>query len=126
MPPELDSSFLKTDSIIPPLPEKGLYLTKDIDRVLSTFLGGLKKAEDSYTKINKKNLKKLKEYIPVNPGHWGGYWWFETLPMTEYFIVTPNLIVQCRRTTWCNGDQIWYVKDDDTWIRRGPKGGWIE
>lgn len=68
------------DSVTPVLSWRGLYLTPDINKKLSSFAGGLKNG-DKIGKINKKNVKILKKYIPVDYGHWGGYWWFTSFPI---------------------------------------------
>ena len=116
----------ETDSITPPLPLEGLYLTPKEETQLSQFLGGLKSA-DTLSTINEANVRKLRHYIPVTYGHWGGYWWFYSFPQIQIIIVTHNVIILGRRTSWFEGDEIWYFKVGDRFIRDNtPKGIWIE
>lgn len=95
----------RIDSIISQLPYQGLYLTSDIDKALASFIGGLRQG-DKTGKINKSNLKRLKKYIPVDYGHWGGYWWFTSFPLITNICQADNLLVIKRRTSWCSGDEL--------------------
>lgn len=114
------------DSVTPVLPWRGLYLTPDINKKLSSFAGGLKNG-DKIGNINKKNVKILKKYIPVDYGHWGGYWWFTSFPIITNIRYADNLIAVMRRTSWWTGDVIWYVKEDGKFIRRPePIALWVE
>lgn len=114
------------DSVTPVLPWRGLYLTSDINKKLSSFAGGLKNG-DKIGKIHKKNIKELKKYIPVDYGHWGGYWWFTSFPIITNIRYADNLIAVMRRTSWWTGDVIWYVKENGKFIRRPePITSWVE
>ena len=114
------------DSVTPVLPWRGLYLTSDINKKLSSFAGGLKNG-DKIGKINKKNVNKLKKYIPVDYGHWGGYWWFTSFPIITNIRYAENLIAVSRRTSWWTGDVICYVKENGKFIRRPePITSWVE
>lgn len=124
--PELKDNEYRIDSIIPQLPYRGLYLTSDISKTLSTFVGGCRKG-DKIEKINKGNLKILKKYIPVDYGHWGGYWWFTSFPLITNICYADNLIAVKIRTSWWTGEETWYIKKDDEFVRREePTGEWIE
>ena len=124
--PELKDNEYRIDSIIPQLPYRGLYLTSDISKTLSTFVGGCRKG-DKIEKINKGNLKILKKYIPVDYGHWGGYWWFTSFPLITNICYADNLIAVKIRTSWWTGEETWYIKKDDEFVRREePAGEWIE
>ena len=123
---ELTDNEYRIDSIIPQLPYRGLYLTSDISKTLSTFVGGCRKG-DKIEKINKGNLKILKKYIPVDYGHWGGYWWFTSFPLITNICYADNLIAVKIRTSWWTGEETWYIKKDDEFVRREkPAGEWIE
>lgn len=123
---ELKSDEYRIDSIIPQLPYRGLYLTSNIYQALSTFVGGLKK-DDKIEKINKGNLKILKKYIPVDYGHCGGYWWFTSFPLITTICYANNLIAVKTRTSWCSGEETWYIKQNDNFVKREePAGEWIE
>lgn len=123
---ELTDNEYRIDSIIPQLPYRGLYLTSDISETLSTFVGGCRNG-DKIEKINKENLKILKKYIPVDYGHWGGYWWFTSFPLITNICYADNLIAVKIRTSWWTGEETWYIKKDDEFVRREePAGEWIE
>lgn len=123
---ELTDNEYRIDSIIPQLPYRGLYLTSDISKTLSTFVGGCRNG-DKIEKINKGNLKRLKKYIPVDYGHWGGYWWFTSFPLITNICYADNLIAVKIRTSWWTGEETWYIKKDDEFVRREePAGEWIE
>ena len=123
---ELTDNEYRIDSIIPQLPYRGLYLTSDISETLSTFVGGCRNG-DKIEKINKGNLKILKKYIPVDYGHWGGYWWFTSFPLITNICYADNLIAVKIRTSWWTGEETWYIKKDDEFVRREkPAGEWIE
>ena len=114
------------DSVTPILPWRGLYLTSDINKKLSSFAGGLKNG-DKIGKINMKNVNKLRKYIPVDYGHWGGYWWFTSFPIITNIRYADNLIAVSRRTSWWTGDVIWHVKENGKFIRRPePITTWVE
>ncbi len=123
---DLKVNEYRIDSIIPQLPYQGLYLTSDINYALSSFIGGLRKG-DKIGKINKSNLKRLKKYIPVYSGHWGGYWWFTSFPLITNICQTDNLLVIKRRTSWCSGDELWFIKENGEFVKRKEAAGeWIE
>lgn len=123
---ELESDEYRIDSIIPQLPYRGLYLTSDISKTLSTFVGGCRNG-DKIEKTNKGNLKTLKKYIPVDYGHWGGYWWFTSFPLITNICYANNLIAVKIRTSWWTGEETWYIKENDKFVRREePSGEWIE
>lgn len=110
--------------IVPPLPKNGLYLTIDIDKLLSNFVGGL---DGKASSIKQDNVQMLSQYVPVKYGHWGGYWWFETFPKINAIRITRNAIIVYRRTSWWTGDEILYVKEGDTFVRRDePISTWVE
>lgn len=123
---DLKVNEYRIDSIIPHLPYQGLYLTSDINKSLSSFVGGLRQG-DKTGEINKPNLTRLKKYIPVDYGHWGGYWWFTSFPLITNICQTNNLLVIKRRTSWCSGDEIWFIKENGEFVKRKEAAGeWIE
>lgn len=120
-----DNQYL-VDSITPVLPHNGLYLTPDLEKTLSIFVGGIRIGDKKY-KIKKGNVNRLKKYINVDYGHWGGYWWFTSFPLITNICYANNLIVVMRRTSWCTGDVIWYIKKKDKFVRYPePITYWIE
>lgn len=124
--PEMEEEQYAVDSITPILSRRELYITAGIDKILSAFVGGLKNG-DKITRIQKGNVRRLREYIPVNYGHWGDYWWFTSFPMITDIFYANNLIAVARRTSWCSGDVIWYVRENNKFIRRKESvSNWIE
>lgn len=124
--PDLKADQYSVDTITPALVHGWLYLTRDIERKLSVYAGGLKNGE-KFDEINKDNVAKLSQYIPVHYGHWGGYWWFESFPLIRRFCYADNLIAVNRRTSWCSGDEFWYVKENGKFVKlKDPVTWWIE
>lgn len=124
--PGMSENQFAIDSVTPILPPCGLYLTADIDKMLSTFAGGIK-TDNRISEINKNNRNELEKYIPVNYGHWGGYWWFTSFPLITDICYANNLIAVMRRTSWWTGDTIWYVKEHGKFIRQSkPATSWVE
>lgn len=125
---ELKSNEYRIDSIIPQLQYRGLYLTSDISETLSAFVGGWRKV-DKIEKINKGNFETLRKYIPLGGhGHWcGGYWWFTSFPLITTICYANNLIAIKLNTSWFSGEETWYIKENDKFVRREePAGEWIE
>ena len=124
--PEMKEEQYAVDSITPVFSCRGLYITPGIYRLLSVFAGGLKNG-GKIGKIHKGNVRRLREYIPVDYGHWGGYWWFTSFPLIMGICYADNLIAVMRRTSWCSGDEIWFVKENGKFVRRQePVTNWIE
>lgn len=112
--------------VTPDLPEKALYYCDILEKPLWEFLGGTA-ISGEYVETDWKNLKLIEKYLPVFYGHWGGYWWFYSLPVINAIIYYDNLIVVARRTSWHTGDLIWYVKGPDGFVRQDESlGEWIE
>lgn len=126
--PRLKNDGYSIDTITPRLPHRGLYLTIDIRNLLSQFLGGIVQSDTGTTsEINEDNVKALKRYISVYYGHWGGYWWFTSFPLITKIFYANNLIAVMRRTSWYDGDEIWYVKKGGKFVKLPePLGRWIE
>lgn len=121
-----NSAYCVIDSITPVLPEGGLYMNSNIYKPLSVFLGGLLK-NDEFTKIHFGNLKKLQKYIPVNYGHWGGYWLFMSFPSIIHIKYANNAIKIVERMSWHSGVCIMYKKKDGKFVRRNaPVSYWNE
>ena len=87
---------------LPPRSGRVLYLTADINKVLSAFAGGLEDG-DRLTRIKRGNVRRLQKYLPVQYGHRGGYWWFTSFPLITGICRANNLIAVMRRTSWCTG-----------------------
>lgn len=66
-----------------------LYVTPEIENLISPFLGGVGENESDYycdgkLLVNEDNITQLAQYISIQYGHWGGYWHLETMPIPEY------------------------------------------
>ena len=123
---DLRADQFEIDSITPILPHDGLYLTTDIYKVLSKFVGGVRSG-NKISRIKKGNVNKIKKYIPVDYGHWGGYWWFTSFPTITNIFYANNLIAVIRRTSWWTGDEIWYINTNGKFIRCSePVSSWVE
>lgn len=124
---ELKNNEYRIDSIIPQLTYRGLYLTSDIRKTLSTFVGGCRNG-DKIEKINEGNLKALMKYIPLGGhGHWCGYWLFTSFPQITTICYANNLIAVKISKSWFCGEETWYIKDNGKFVRREePAGVWIE
>lgn len=113
-------------TVTPPLPEKGLYYTENLNQPLWEFLGGTA-VNGEREEIDHDNVRLVERYIPLYYGHWGGYWWCYSLPLVESIAWFDNLIIVERRTSWHTGDLIWYVKGPEGFERTGrPVSTWIE
>lgn len=124
--PDIKEDQYAIDSITPILTRRCLFITTGIDKILSEFAGGLKHGK-KINPIHKNNARILKKYIPVDYGHWGGYWWFTSFPLITGICYADNLIAVMRRTSWCSGDVIWYKKENGKFIpQRKPVASWIE
>lgn len=119
---------LKEDStyyVTPPLPENGLYLTQSIKDLLNNFIGGIRK-DDTITERSDTNILAILHYIPLAPGHWGGYWWYCSFPHITYIKYANNQIAVNVRCSWHNGYEVEYVKERDDYIFKGYLSSWIE
>lgn len=124
--PMWDKDVYESFDVTPELPSKGLYYTESMNKPLWEFLGGTRITGEMQD-VDRKNVGDIEKYIPVYYGHWGGYWWFYSLPVIEGIVYFDNLIVVSRRTSWHTGDMIWYVKGEDGFERLDqPLSTWIE
>lgn len=124
--PATEEGVYEKYTITPSLPEKSLYYTDALNKPLWTFLGGTM-INGEREEINWENLKLIENYVPVAHGHWGGYWWFYSMPLINEIMYFDNLIIVQRRTSWHTGDLIWYVKGPDGFVRHDkPYSEWIE
>lgn len=124
--PQVEEGRYESYKVTPDLPDKALYYCDTLEKPLWEFLGGTK-ISGEYVETDWKNLKLIEKYLPVFHGHWGGYWWFYSLPVINAIIYYDNLIVVARRTSWHTGDLIWYVKGPDGFVRQNESlGEWIE
>ena len=95
-----------------------VYITPEIDRLLSLYVGGVCESEEDdytdhtkWTKINEERLAELRNLIQVNRGHWGGYWHFESMPIVFSIYLYDDGFVADLRTSWCAGETVFFPYD---------------
>lgn len=125
----LRNKYLQSVCIYTPLlknKQNVLYLNNSIYEKITQYLGGYWKdaTQKDIVKIDKKLLSKLRKYIPVNYGHWGGYWWFVTMPMVINIKKYPECLTISCRTSWYTRHIVRY--DNTQIIGSSPKGEVIE
>ena len=68
------------------LKKKILFITPEIDSLLSVFIGGVADNDNDafdvskWSSINENRLSFIRNYIPVERGHWSG-WYLCTMPI---------------------------------------------
>lgn len=99
-----------------------LYLNNSIVEMVTQYLGGYWKdaTRKEIVKIDKKRLSKIRKYIPAAYGHWGGYWWFVTMPYVIDIKRYPECLEISYRTSWCSGETIRY--ENSQIVESSPKG----
>lgn len=87
-----------------------LYLNNTITEMITQYVGGYwkDKTKKEISIIDKKRLSKIRKYIPANYGHWGGYWWFMTMPFARKIMRYPECLEISYRTSWYTGETILY------------------
>ena len=95
-----------------------VYITSEIDRLLSLYVGGVCESDEDdvldytkWTKINEDRLTELRYLIQVNRGHWGGYWHFESMPKIISLYLYDDGVVADLRTSWCTGETVFLPYD---------------
>jgi hypothetical protein len=125
----LDGSWKGGFAVTPALPDnrKTLYLTDEIKDLLQKYAGGIwleneKSMTPSRTniargrrvydiKMNHAHIANLREFIPAEYGHWGGYWLFESMPhIGSIDILNDGCYVELR-CTWNAGEEIFIYKN---------------
>ena len=95
-----------------------VYITQEIDRLLSLYVGGVCLSEEDdvhdytkWTEINEDRLTELRHHIQVNRGHWGGYWHFESMPRIFSIYLYADGFMADLRTSWCSGETVFLPYD---------------
>ena len=95
-----------------------VYITSEIDRLLSLYVGGVCESDEDdvldytkWTKINEDRLTELRYLIQVSRGHWGGYWHFESMPKIFSLYLYDDGVVANLRTSWCTGETVFLPYD---------------
>lgn len=111
----VDSTYIPHLNIENPI----LYLFKDQEKALTTYLGGVPSSKE----INRKNADKVWKYIEINYGHWGGYWHLETMPIIYKIYIYDNGAYISLRDSWCSGKSIFIPTHSNEFIE---VSSWIE
>ena len=110
------------------LKKKMLFITPEIDRLLSVFIGGVADNEDDdfdetkWSPINQNSLSFLRNYIPVERGHWAG-WYLCTMPIIYEIYMFEDGYMAFLRTSFSQGEIAFFPYDGGEKILID---GWIE
>lgn len=111
--------------------ENILYVTTEIKRLLSLYVGGVCESEDDrfddyekWTPIRDDRLATLRQLIPVVKGHWGGHWHICSMPIIYSIHVFDDGFIVEMRTSWCTGETVFYPFDPSR--PKESSGEWIE
>ncbi len=110
------------------LKKKILFITPEIDRLLSVFIGGVADNEDDdfdetkWSPINQNSLSFLRNYIPVERGHWAG-WYLCTMPIIYEIYMFEDGYMAFLRTSFSQGEIAFFPYDGGEKILID---GWIE
>lgn len=88
-----------------------LYMTPEIEKLLSQYLGGVYGFGSLVTNINKSRVAYLSRIFYVHYGHWGGYWILNSMPMIYYLSLYDDGICAFLRTSWCSGETVFVPYD---------------
>ena len=110
------------------LKKKILFITPEIDRLLSVFIGGIADNEDDafdetkWSPINQNSLSFLRNYIPVERGHWAG-WYLCTMPIIYEIYMFEDGYMVYLRTSFSQGEIAFFPYNSKEKILID---GWIE
>ena len=100
-----------------------LYMTPEIEKLLSQYLGGVYGFGRLVTNINKRRVAYLSRIFYVHYGHWGGYWILNSMPNIYYLSLYDDGICAFLGTSWCSGETVFVpydtakeLVDFDFWI----------
>ncbi len=91
-----------------------LYLTPEIEKLLSQFLGGIGKGGRGFTDITDIDYGRvayLERLFSVHYGHWGGYWHLCSMPKILRLDMYEDGIRAFLRTSWCSGESLFVPYD---------------
>ena len=109
-----------------------LYLTDEIYHKIASYLGGLRIGEiheDRSAPINQQHVDTLnqRKYFEFVYGHWGGYWYLESMPFVEFIAFFRNGALVDARNSYCSGNEYWYELKNNGYRRQSePVSDWIE
>lgn len=91
------------------LKKKILFITPEINRLLSVFIGGVADNDNDafdvskWSSINENRLSFLRNYIPVERGHWSG-WYLCTMPIIYDIYMFEDGYMVYLRTSFSQGE----------------------
>lgn len=130
--------FESIDDFRPPLNLPGnqiLYLTPEYEKTLNLFMGtesttigeggimtpSMPKGESD------KRYTFIRPYIPVLPGHWGGYWHLTTHPVISRILIdTDNVVAKVFFRVGYQGGEAILKKKSNKWTIEKSNATWIE
>ena len=100
-----------------------LYMTPEIEELLSRYLGGIRRIGQLLTSIKKGRVSYLSRLFYVHYGHWGGYWILYSMPRIYRLNMYDDGISAYLRTSWHTGETVFVPSDsakevvhDSFWI----------
>ncbi len=138
---DTDMNFAKRDSIInfrPPIDldkSKVLYLTDEYDKALNDFLGSESTELGEGNLMNpsmpkgnsEKRYEKIRSFIPVLHGHWGGYWHLDTHPSVENIVFNNTMTkAKVEFRVGYQGGEATLEKKGKEWLIKESRATWIE
>ncbi len=112
-----------------------LYLTTEYEKALNQFLGTESTEMGTPNIMNpsrsdgesEKRFEKIRPFIPVLHGHWGGYWHLETHPVVGYILLDKTLTkAKIDFRVGYQGGETILEKQGNKWIIKKSNATWIE
>lgn len=88
-----------------------LYMTPEIEKLLSQYLGGIRKNGERVTSIDKSREAYLRSLFYVHYGHWGGYWILYSMPKIYQLDLYDNGICADLQTSYHSGESLFVPYD---------------
>ena len=110
------------------LKKKILFITPEINRLLSVFIGGVADNDNDafdvskWSSINENRLSFIRNYIPVERGHWSG-WYLCTMPIIYDIYMFEDGYMVYLRTSFSQGEIAFFPYNSREKILID---GWIE
>ncbi len=110
------------------LKKKILFITPEIDSLLSVFIGGVADNDNDafdvskWSSINENRLSFIRNYIPVERGHWSG-WYLCTMPIIYDIYMFEDGYMVYLRTSFSQGEIAFFPYNSREKILID---GWIE
>ncbi|WP_209332256.1 hypothetical protein [Lunatimonas salinarum] len=114
---------------------KVLYLTPEYKKSLNYFLGvKIIESKEPY-KMNRglpldeveKRYNRIRPFIPILYGHWGGHWHIETHPLVYSIIFNKDLnLARFDFRVGYQGGEAILKKENNVWVIKRSEVTWIE